>query len=282
MIAITCIFTIFGNLAVPGASRRLAAGGEAAIIYRDLNVAGYDIIYGLVFLPLPLIVGLRKKIFHPVISIGIILLIITTLIIASYTLSILLCLGIIICTVANPKSKWRFFIGIIVLTAIVLVFRVDILNIIIDIGNRIDSYMLVRRATQIRDMTYFSDYGTTDYNRLILYRNGLLNFIHHPIFGKMFRTPSDLLHAGHSGIINYFETYGIFGALYLLYWRYTFRISKRNMLSEESQTNYPILFVFLMVFILTDTIDVAGATTLCAIFICPAMLMYLDYLTRAD
>ena len=43
-----------------------------------------------------------------------------------------------------------------------------------------------------------------------------------------------------------------------------------------------MFFLGLMVFILTDTIDVAGATTLCAIFICPAMLMYLDYLTRAD
>lgn len=280
MIFITCTFTISGNLTVPGASRRLAAGGERAMAYHNLNVAGYDIIYGLVFMPLPLIVAIRKKTLHPVIAIGMIVLIFATLVIASYTLSILLCLGIVISTIANPKNKWKFCGSMLLLTAVLLIFRKDISNIVINIGNKIGSYMLVRRATQIRDMTYFSDYGYSEYNRLILYRNGLMNFVRHPFFGKMGGAYLGLLNAGHSGFINYFETYGLFGCIYVLYWRYAYRITKRCMMSEETQTNYPILFTFLMVFILTDTIDVAGATTLCAIFVCPSMLMYSDYLSR--
>lgn len=273
MIAISCILTLRGNLIYPGASRRLASGGELASFYHKMYIAGYDIIYGLVFLVMPITLGIKKRMLRFAPAILFLIEILITLVIGSYAISILFAVGMLICSLAGQKNKVRFFLLTVALTILILVFRMDLLNLLIDVGNKIGSYMLVRRATQLRDMTYFSDYGMSNYNRFALYLNGFLNFIRHPIFGRMGGNNNDILYAGHSGLINYFDVYGIFGSVYFGYWMYSYRSIKRKFKDNENSGYYKILFLFVWVFLFLETIDIAPATALVINFLAPALFL---------
>lgn len=280
MLVVTCFLTISGNLVYPGASRWIAAGGARAEFYLSQGIAGYDVIYGLVFLTMPLIIAMHRKKLTPLLAIAGIALITVTLLIASYTLSLLIALGLLVCALANPKNKWKFVLMILLMVTLILIFRMEILNFIIGVGNDIDSNMLVRRATQIRDLTYFSDYGDSDYNRVVLYANGIRNFLKHPLIGRMGGIADGRLHSGHSALINYFDFFGVFGLLYVLFWRETYRLTKGCLASAECKNNYVIFFIFLMFFVSTDTVDTASAVGLCAVFLGPSMMLLADSTSR--
>lgn len=276
MITISCIFTLRGNLVYPGASRRLASGGELAIFYHNMYIAGYDIIYGMVFLIMPIAIGIKKRVLRVVPASLVLIEMLVTLVIGSYAISILLAVGMLIYALAGQKNRVRSFVLTILMTILIFSFRVELLNLLIDIGNKIDSYMLVRRATQLRDMTYFSDYGMSNYNRFALYLNGFLNFIRHPLFGRMGGPHKDILYAGHSGLINYFDVYGIFGSIYVFYWIYSYRTIKSKFNDNENLSYYKVFYMFVWVFLFFETIDIAPATALIINFIAPALFLCIE------
>ena len=276
MIAISCILTIRGNLLYPGASRRLASGGELANFYHKMYIAGYDIIYGMVFLVMPITLGIKKRVLRVIPASLLLIEMMVTLVIGSYAISILFTVGMLICALAGQKNKVKFFVITMGLTVLVLVFRIELLDALINIGIRINSYMLVRRATQLRDMTYFSDYGMNNYNRFALYLNGIMNFIRYPLVGRMGGYHNDILYAGHSGLINYFDVYGIFGAIYVGYWLYSYKSIKYAFEEKENVDYYKLFFMFVWAFLILETIDIAPATALVINFLAPAIFVFVE------
>lgn len=278
MVAISCLYTIYSNLVNPESSRILATGiaSKSTDLAKEMNTGGYGFIYGITFLIMPMILLIRNNPSKAILYIIVLLIILITILTAAYMTGILIAIGLLLSGFISSENKFRFTFLIIIATILLIVYRVTILNFIIDIGKDIDSYMLVRRATQLRDLTYFSDYGNSDYNRLVRYKNGIINFINHPFLGRMFGDYSNLLNAGHSALINYFDTYGIFGIFYIFYWRDLYVIVSKKLSNKLLKYSFNIYYVYLLLFLITDVIDTAQTTALCTILLSPVIFVIVN------
>ena len=271
---ITTYFTIAGNMLYPGASRLLAntlqyyAAQRAQ--YRTAFIGGYDIIYGAVFLVMPLTLLARKHKWVWLIVFALFVMVV----VSSYTIAIILMIFMIICGMAKAKNIWKLagaFCGVIL---IVTVFEQQILSMIAELAQRIDSEILGRRLTSLVSGEYFREFGD-DNNRLTIYFNEILNWLDHPIFGNLITPVKEYRRAGHSTLLMYLSQFGLLSVVIYAYLKRYYTVVKRA-LSAEYRKYFSIYFFFFVVFGLIDRYETFLTIGVCVFFIAPALFIMAD------
>lgn len=269
LVMISSFFTIRGNLLFPGASRLLASENVENSIYRSLFIGGYDFIYGLVFVVLPLYVYLKRTLHRKIFYLFCLTVFLVSIVTGAYTIAILLSLAMLIGAFINPEKKIAWIILLLIVSLISL-FSEQLLDLMIYIGNLIGSNILVTRAEMIRYRDFVEGSGE---NRLVLYGNGLMNFANNFFFGRMIGNPQDSLHSGHSALINYLESYGLFSLAYFIYLKKSFSVIYNSLKNFVTKQYYVIYFVILLMFMLLNTIDTSNGIGFFAFFFGPILLL---------
>lgn len=271
---ITTYFTLTGNLVNPGASRQLAgttlyyeAQREQ---YRASFIGGYDIIYGAVFLTMPLTLLARRYKWIW----GIIAAFFVMIVVSSYTIAIILMLFMIICGVTRVKNIWTLALVFGGVFLIVMVFQQQILTWVLELSTSIDSEILNRRVSSLLTGEYFGEFGNNN-NRLTIFYNTILNWLEHPIFGNLLTSVKEYRRTGHSTLLGYLAEFGLFSAVFYAYLKRYYVIVKQS-LSTEYGKFFSIYFFYFIIFSLIDRYDTALACCVCVFFIGPILFMMAD------
>ena len=281
MIAVSCVYTIIGNLAIPGASRMIAGseseGSQMYYLIHSMHIGGYDFIYAIMFAILPCSIWARKKIGYFFISIAYLALLFGTLLVGSYFTSIILATVIVLFSVSDTRKLSTYIIVIGILFVFVFIFKDYLLRALMDFGALIDSQMLQNRAQEMLEGTYQESYDEVgDYSRVDRMLNALHNISQSPLFGKLFTQPADIRPSGHSELLGYFEQYGLFGIVYVYYYYSVMKKIRLEFMSKEMSLRFRIFSILFFLFITINTFDVANATGCMALFLAPCMMLYID------
>ena len=271
---ITVYFTLVGNLENPGASRLLA--GTVSYYdaqreqYRAAFIGGYDIIYGAVFLTMPLTLLAKKYKWIW----GIIAAFFVMVVVSSYTIAIILMLFMIICGIARVKNIWKLALVFGGVFLVVVVFEQQILTLIEELATDIDSEILVKRATQLLTGEYFKEFGDNN-NRLTIFYNEILNWLEHPIFGNLMTQVKVYRRTGHSTLLSYLSNFGLFSMVFYAYLKRYYVVVKQSLSTEYGKL-FSVYFFFFIIFALIDRYDTALACCVCVFFIAPILFMTAD------
>ena len=274
----TGFFTYVGNLAYPGASRSLAdPSNEFNSFYRSLFIGGYEYIYSIVFLVLPIVVVLKYRIISNIyLRIFCILLLCflgTIIIIASYFIGIIITSFILLLYFVKFDKIYKFLLTLIVVVFLFLSLKDIILSSLIQLGETIHSHMLIKRASQILYGTYEEDSANT--SRFVLYTNALFNFFKSPIAGKIL-SYSNSLRAGHSGLLEYLSNYGSLGLVYYVNIFNIYNTIKKKFITNNIKNLFIVSFIIFTVFGLINIFDYSPHICTIAFFISPCVLLFVD------
>ncbi len=271
---ITTYFTLVGNLANPGASRALAGTTTYYTAqreqYRAAFIGGYDIIYGAVFLTMPLTLLAKKHKWIWVIIAAFSVMIV----VSSYTIGIMLMLFMIICGIARVKDIWKLALVFGAVFLVVVVFQQEILTWIVELATDIDSEILIKRATQLLTGEYFTEFGNNN-NRLTIFYNEILNWLEHPIFGNLITQVKVTRRIGHSTLLSYLSNFGLFSMVFYGYLKRYYVVVKQSLSTEYGKL-FSVYFFFFIIFALIDRYETAIACCVCAFFIAPILFMTAD------
>lgn len=285
MISVSCIYTIIGNIAIPGASRMLAGsaieGSQTYSLIHSMNVGGYGFIYALMFAVVPCTLWIMHRLNMLLIPLLFLILIISTLLVGSYFISIILAIVAIASTLTNTKSVSKFILVSFVLILLVVALSDLILQGLVDFGAWIDSPMLQTRAQQMIDGTYQDAYDSSgDYSRLDRMKNALYNIGQSPLFGRMTGRHLDIRPSGHSELLGYFERFGIFGMMHIFYFYSIFRIINRCTVTKDMRIRISIFSFLFFLFITLDTFDIANSTGCMVFFLAPCAMLYIEFIVN--
>lgn len=279
MIAISAIFTLLGNLEFPGASRTLAGVQDYyatdRALYRSMNIGGYGFVFSLVFLAMPVLLVFLKNKKKNIMWIFILVLIVITVFVASYFIGIVLMVVMISMCFINPKRLGRFFVLVGGFAAVVFIFSDVILDWLITLGKNIDSEILIKRAEQFLTGSYFDDLGN-DNNRIQIYINSITNWLQRPIFGALQGEVIGLRRSGHSALLGYLETYGVFSIMYYIFYYYIYKNVKNSLLNPISKNYFFIYYICFLFFILIDGFNTFCDLGLTIFFVVPVLFQTVD------
>ena len=274
LFSITSYFTIVGNLMHPGASRLLASTLQYYTSqreqYRAAFIGGYDIVYGAVFLAMPLTLLAKKHKWLWVIIVPLLVMVF----ISSYTIAIILMLFMIICGMVRVKNIWKLaatFCGILL---IVTIFEQQILGMISNLAQSIDSEILARRVSSLLSGEYFREFGDEN-NRITIYYNEIRNWLDHPIFGNLLTSVKEYRRSGHSTLLAYLAQFGLLSAVFFAYLRRYFTVVKQELSAEYGKL-FKVYFIFFVFFGLIDRYETFIAVGVCVFFIAPLLFIMAD------
>lgn len=281
MITVSCIFTIIGNIAIPGASRMLAGsaseGSQTYALLHSMNIGGYDFIYALVFAVVPCTLWIKNRLNKFVVYALFLALVLSTLLVASYFTSIILAVLAIVLSLSNTRNKSTSVIVPLILISLVIAFGNTILQGLVDFGALIDSQMLQNRAQQMLDGTYQDAYDSAgDYSRWDRIVNAIHNIGQSPILGRMTSKHLDILPSGHSELLGYFERFGIFGLMPILYFYTIYKKIHKCASTKEMKLLITVFFSLFFLFITLDTFDIANSTGCMVFLIAPCTMLYIE------
>lgn len=281
MISVSCIYTIIGNIAIPGASRMLAGsvieGSQTYSLIHSMNIGGYDFIYALVFAVVPCTLWIKYRLNKIVMSSLFLVLILSTLLVGSYFTSIILAIAALVLSLSNTRKISTSVIVSSFLILLVIAFGNTILQGLVDFGALIDSPMLQTRAQQMLDGTYQESYELTgDYSRWDRIVNAIHNIGQSPILGRMTSKHLDILPSGHSELLGYFERYGIFGLMHILYFYTIYKKIHKCASTKEMKLLITVFFSLFFLFITLDTFDIANSTGCMVFLIAPCTMLYIE------
>lgn len=281
MITVSSIYTMIGNIAIPGASRMLAGsaieGSQTYSIIHSMNIGGYGFIYALVFAVVPCTLWIKYRLDKIVISVLFLALIFSTLLVGSYFTSIILAVVALVLSLSNTKKISTSVIVSSLLILLVIVFSDTILQGLVDFGALIDSPMLQTRAQQMIDGTYQEAYESAgDYSRWDRIVNAFHNIGQSPIFGRMISRHLDILPSGHSEFLGYFERFGVFGLMHILYFYTIYKKIVKCAFTKEMRLLITVFFSLFFLFIALDTFDIANSTGCMVFFIAPCTMLYIE------
>ena len=271
---ITTGFTVAGNLENPGASRLLAGTSSYYIAqreqYRAAFIGGYDVIYGAVFLAMPLTLLAKKYKWIW----GIIAALFSMVVFSSYTIASILMLFMILCGVVRAKNIWALALifGGVVLG--VMVFEQQILTWVDELASNIDSEILSRRVTSLLTGEYFKQFGDSN-NRLTIYYNEILNWLDHPIFGNLLTAVKESRRANHSTLLAYLSNFGLLSIVFFAYLKRYHTVVKQ-FLSPEYGKLFSVYFMYFILFGLIDRYENCLSFGTCVFFIAPILFMQAD------
>jgi len=278
MILVSCGFTFFGNMAMPGASRFLGSGMAELSLEKEmatqLHVGGFGFIYSLTFMVIPLVDMLKmgKKKWQKLAMIIMLVAVAATIVVASYFMAILFATIFFLLANSSSRKMSRTVIILIILGLLAYVVKDYILRGLMDLGEIIGSHMLYARAEQMLEGTYQSAYDEAgNLSRSELIKNGVLNFWESPIIGQMTQyaphRPS-----GHSEIIGYFEKYGIWGIVYIQFFVNVFKLGRKTFNTEQGRMMYSFLFIGIICVALFNTFSISCEAGLVGFFLAPLLM----------
>ncbi len=271
---ITVYFTIVGNLENPDASRTLATTltyyAEQREQYRAAFIGGFDIVYGAVFLAMPLTLLARR---HKWIW-GIITALFVMVVISSYTTALIFIIFMIICGVTKVKNIWSLALIFGVVFLLAKIFEQDILDWVNDLAEDLGSEILAKRVTSLLTGEYVSEFGDNS-NRLTIYYNTILNWLDHPIFGNLMTEVKEYRRSGHSTLLDYLEEFGLFSIVFYAYLKRYYVVVKQSLSSEYGKM-FGVYFVLVVLFGLINRFDTALAFGVCTFFVAPALFVIAD------
>lgn len=277
---VTMTFTLIGNLRYPESSRLLASTleyyAEERQGYKEQYIGGYDIIYGAAFLLMPLtILAKRRKWVW-----GIIVFLFATIVVSAYAIAILLSLVMILCGMIKPKHIGKLLTIFLFLLLIVFLLKNAILTITADFARAIGSEMLEKRITSLLTGEYVKEFGN-DNNRLTIYYNALLNWLDHPIFGKLFTKNPVYRRAGHATLLEYLNEFGLFA---LLFYGYLFRVCRitSQCLTGNLKKQYCIYYLLFILFGAIDRYETFIGIGVCVFFVSPALFLLIQSAERRN
>ena len=275
LIVISCLFTIYGNIVLPGASRSLASTSadlaRVRLQAKSLFVGGYGFVYAIALILSSLAALFRgSKRAKKLVMFFTAFLFVITLITASYFMSIIIGILALILSFSRSDNKFKFLFVALFLIVIIMLFEEPILQGLISIGESIDSEMLVKRAEQLLYGTYQEDYDFgNDFSRTERIINGMSNYLKSPVFGRIFGVPIGTLPSGHSELIGYFEKYGLFGFLYTSFFFSVYKKTRRVYQSRSMMRQYSLTVVLFIVLISLNTFEIANQVGLAVFFLIP-------------
>ena len=279
MIAISAAFTLIGNLQYPGASRLLASSGlndyyvADREFYRTINIGGYGFVFSLVFLSMPILLFWRKK--KNVVLLIFLALLVSTVFVASYFIGIILMVAMIVFGFINPKHIWQFFILICLCILAVFAFSNIILEWLVEFGGNINSDILIQRATELLTGEYFNGLGD-DNNRIQIYINAIINWSKRPLFGALQGHVDNLRRSGHSALLGYLETYGLFSIIYYVFYYNTYKNIKSSFGNSSLKNFFLIYYICFILFIFIDVFDTFCDLGLTVFFVAPVLFQLMD------
>ena len=271
---ITTYFTIVGNLENPGASRLLAGTltyyAAQREQYRTAFIGGYDIVYGAVFLAMPLtLLAKRHKWIWAIIA-GLSVMVV----VSSYTIAIILMIFMIICGVMRVKKVWTLVLSLGGILLLVAIFEQQILRWVAGLATNIGSEILARRITSLLSGEYISDFGNNN-NRLTIYYNSILNWLDHPIFGNLLTDVKEYRRSGHSTLLDYLSNFGLLSVVFFAYLKRYYVVVKQ-FLSPEYGKLFGIYFIFFVFFGVIDRYETFLSVGVCTFFIAPLLFVMAD------
>lgn len=220
---ITLITTLVGLQIYPNASRDLAST-VALPIYKQMNIGGFEFIYGLTIL-IPIIAYNAKNSKRKMIYILILILSIYCILISQYSIALLVTIFIgIVSFIERIKNK-NVKLVILIILFVVLIFMIILSNSIFirfgDILSRINMQTIAQKFYDLSDSS-ISTYSGTVESRLYHYTASIEGFFHSPIFGRLFNASTGI--GGHSEILDILASGGIilFGIVVLILYKFQF------------------------------------------------------------
>lgn len=276
MLVASCIFTIRGNLLYPGASRSLAS---ISLSVQELRanaessfVGGYGFVYSLCFFFVPIIHLIRNRKSIVLATITIISMY-GAIITASYFLAIVLAVFLTVLSLSDRRNSLKTLFLLFFFSVVIVIFKDSLLQLLIDIGERIDSPMLSLRAEEVLNGSYQEEYDLTrDYSRIERLQNAVLNIYDSPLFGELGGLSSIKRPSGHSELLGYFESFGLLGFLYIIYFVYIYKLIARSIQGIHERYLFLVTYAFFLIFICINTFDVANSVGLAVFFLVPSML----------
>lgn len=265
--------TISGNILFPGASRLLASGNHLEAVrgmYRAMGIGGYDFIFALVFLIMPAIISIQQKTFNALFFIISIAVFIVTILFGAYMIGILFAIFSGVLAIATRKRKISFKSILIIGIAAALVFGF-LFDFLADFGERYGIDVLGRRSEEITTGTYGD--REDDMNRIVLYKNGILNWLSRPFFGDLEGGNETLLPSGHSELIGFLERYGIFSLLYFGFLRRFYLSVKRRITSDNIRASFKLYYLIILIFMLIDRFDTSVGIGFVVFFLAPLLFI---------
>lgn len=281
MIGISCIYTIIGNITIPGASRMLAGseteGSQMYTLIKSMNIGGYGFIYALVFLIFPSTLWLTQKMGFRIVSILFLFLLLATLIVGSYFLSILLAVVALAISLSSTGKIAKFLILFTIFALIIFALKDYLLRWLVDFGAYINSPMLQARAQELLEGSYQDAYDSAgDYSRFDRMINALHNIAQSPIIGRMTSRYLDIQPSGHSEFLGYFERFGLFGVFPIYYFYSVYKRIKKKASTQEMRLRISVFFILFFIFIFLNTFDTANSTGCVVFLIAPCTMLYIE------
>ena len=281
MISISCLYTIIGNIAFPGASRLLAGseaeGSQTYEMLHSMHIGGYDFIYAIVFAVFPCALWIKKRLNFRFISVFFLTVMLGTLLVGSYFTSIILATVALIISLSSAQKLPRFLLIFGVLALIIFVCKNTLLHALIAFGEYIDSSMLQMRAQEMLEGSYQDEYDKSGMlSRIDRMNNAFYNIAQSPIVGRLFGKPMNAKISGHSELLAYFERYGLFGFIYLYYYYSIFKIITKRINTKEIKLLMKLFVVVFYVFLALNTFDIANATGCSVFLIAPCTFLYIE------
>ncbi len=219
----TCIMTLRALYLYPNAARLLSTGREELIEgLTGMMIGSYGFFYGLVFITITILGGLKSGIIkkHKFIFVALLGLFIFTVFKASFMIAILILTIISVLLLFNVKNTANLAAVTLILLSLFLILSPAIYNVFVFFGDTVKSEDLSMR---FYEMAYFLKYGNADgtldlASRLDLYAISLKSFLSSPIIGVggyYGYGTSFFGIGGHSAFLDELAKYGVLGSGFL-------------------------------------------------------------------
>lgn len=274
MEAITLVTTIIGLQQYPNAARDLAST-VAIERYKQMNIGGYDFIFGLVVL-VPFVMYLRNK-RSKIICTVVLMAMLYTILLSQYTTALLIAFYVIVLYPIDRIKKH----SIAVLLKMILVFFLIISltfsdYIMVALGDFFTSIGLLAIAQKFIDISttqnLFSAGTLGDRTNLVL--TSLFSFFRSPILGKIINPT--LLIGGHSELTDIIASGGICIILLALY---LIKAYKKNFYLAVSDSEQSVMLKYIILaFLFIAMFDTVLNSPVIAInaFLIPSLILSSD------
>jgi len=286
LILIFCISTIIGLKYYPSASREMATiniSFDNMILYAKNGIGGFDFVYSLVFLQIPLlcIIFTKNKNYNKIYICIMLILDYLAIYSANYTISLLLSslalLLFLICYFLNYNIKY-ILIYISLLLIFLYIFRFILIKSAISFFELKDKTIYIRRLNEIYAALKNND--ILNLERFQLYKESIDTFLKNPFVGTLFNE-SELI-GQHSDIFDNLGRFGMFSIIYFSYYYFAFNIIRRLYKNYKIKCMFTVVEILLFVLRLCNPILASYDLGLYIFFIIPMIFLVIDKNTPRD
>ena len=271
---VTLITTIYGLQIYPNASRDLASEAASIPIYKQMNIGGYDFIYGLVLL-IPTLVFMLGKKRHVVLLLPLFFSVLLCIFISQYSIALIITIVslsiFILFKIQSKPLRFSLLFLALLLMLTLIGFSDIVFSSLGDFMYKVGADAIGKKLYDLASSLGSNLFVGTVESRLHQYSLSFTTIIKSPLFGRLINDSYRC--GGHSELLDIWATGGV-GALVL----FTYILKKcysrfRQGGLNRKSINYLNLTFFVFVFIaLTNTVLNSPLIAINA-FLLPSLIM---------